>query len=243
MPRALDPRIADALRKYGEDPNDARSVIWDCHGTWVVYHRAVERIAAKAGVKFDPPQILRAERDEAVILVSAEMEGRRDWDIGECLVGVNYKVSPKQAAYVYAMAMKRARDRLILKLVGLHGLLYSEEEADEFKEERPRNGNGASAPKAASTVNGQSVANDDPFGLPPLPEDEPTEARIVREIRAKIDGAKSIDAVADLMLHEDTQRALGDLTDTARNGLRGYARQRMINLGWTPPKTKYGEHK
>src|SRR3954469_9473986 len=28
---------------------------------------------------------------------------------------------------------KRAKDRVILKLVGLHGLLYSEEEADEFK--------------------------------------------------------------------------------------------------------------
>ena len=32
------------------------------------------------------------------------------------------------------MAEKRAKDRVILKLVGLHGDVYSEEEADEFQE-------------------------------------------------------------------------------------------------------------
>lgn len=133
MPRQLDPRIAEILRNYGEDPTDSKGVIWDCHGTWVVYHRALERVAARAGISFDKPDVLRAERDEAVIMVTGRMAERTDWDIGEALIGVNYRVSGKQAAYVYAMALKRGRDRLILKLVGLHGLLYSEEEADEFK--------------------------------------------------------------------------------------------------------------
>jgi transcription initiation factor IIF auxiliary subunit len=32
------------------------------------------------------------------------------------------------------MAEKRAKDRVILKLVGLHGDVYSEEEADDFKD-------------------------------------------------------------------------------------------------------------
>ena len=35
------------------------------------------------------------------------------------------------------MAEKRAKDRVILKLVGLHGHVYSEEEADDFKKARP----------------------------------------------------------------------------------------------------------
>lgn len=134
MPRPLDPRIADILRKYEEDPRDDKGVIWDCHGTWVVYHRALERVAAKAGVSFSKPDILRSERDEAVILCSGKLGDREDWEIGEALIGVNYKVSGKQAAYVYAMALKRARDRLILKLIGLHGLLYSEEESDDFRQ-------------------------------------------------------------------------------------------------------------
>lgn len=134
MSRQLDPRIAEVLRTYGEDPSDRQGVIWDCHGTWVVYHKALERVAARAGVSFDKPDILRAERDEAVILVSGRMGERVDWEIGEALINVNYRVSGRQAAYVYAMALKRGRDRLILKLVGLHGLIYSEEEADEFKQ-------------------------------------------------------------------------------------------------------------
>lgn len=134
MPRQLDKRIADILRDHGEDPNDTRGVIWDCHGTWVVYHKALERVAARAGISFDKPDVLRAERDEAVIMVTGRMGDRTDWDIGEALINVNYRVSGKQAAYVYAMALKRGRDRLILKLVGLHGLLYSEEEADDFKQ-------------------------------------------------------------------------------------------------------------
>ena len=33
------------------------------------------------------------------------------------------------------MAEKRAKDRVILKLIGLHGEVYSEEEAEEFKAE------------------------------------------------------------------------------------------------------------
>ena len=53
--------------------------------------------------------------------------------MAEALVNVNYRVSGRQAAYVYALAEKRAKDRVILKLVGLHGLPSSEEEADEFK--------------------------------------------------------------------------------------------------------------
>ena len=42
------------------------------------------------------------------------------------------EASPKNSkvAYPYAMAEKRAVDRAILKLVGLHGFVYSEDEFD-----------------------------------------------------------------------------------------------------------------
>jgi hypothetical protein len=52
--------------------------------------------------------------------------------VDEAAIGQNYRVSGKQAAYVFCMAEKRGRDRVILKLAGLHGV-YSEEEADDFK--------------------------------------------------------------------------------------------------------------
>jgi hypothetical protein len=140
-------QIKEILERYGENPRDAT---WKVQCQTVIYHKALERIAAKADIWFDAPTIVRAERDEAVVLVTGYIgevnEGqrvRREWSIGEALVtdGTapgNYRVSGRQAAYPYAMAEKRAKDRVILKLIGLHGLLYSEEEADEFKEAPPK---------------------------------------------------------------------------------------------------------
>src|SRR3954452_25345486 len=140
-----DQQIAGILAKYGEP---IAGNIWRVQGQAVIYHKALERIAAQAGIAFGPPTILRAERDEAVIVATGSMGERTEWSIGEALVNVNYRVSGRQAAYVYAMAEKRAKDRVILKLGGLHGLLYSEEEADEFKTGRPASVEGAAEPAA-----------------------------------------------------------------------------------------------
>ena len=131
---ATEKKIAEVLAKFGEP---MAGNVWRVQGTAVIYHKALERIAAQAEIQFDPPTIVRAERDEAVILVTGRMGERLEWSIGEALVGTNYRVSGKQAAYVYAMAEKRAKDRVILKLIELHGLVYSEEEADEFRQGRP----------------------------------------------------------------------------------------------------------
>jgi hypothetical protein len=105
--------------------------IWQVQSATVIKHKALERLAASARIAFDAPTIIRANADEAVILATGRLNDRVEWSIGEALVNVNYRVTGKQAAYVYAMAEKRAKDRVILKLAGLHGL-YSEDEADEF---------------------------------------------------------------------------------------------------------------
>jgi hypothetical protein len=131
MARRIDPTLAEILRKYGADP---ATDIWDCHGQWVAYHRALERIAVKANVMFDMPQVLEASgTDKSVaICVRGSMLDRSEWSIGEAAPGNN------KNAYPYAMAEKRAKDRVILKLIGLHGLVYSEEEMDGA--EKPPNG-------------------------------------------------------------------------------------------------------
>ena len=64
-------------------------------------------------------------------MVVGRMGERSEWSIGEA-ASYNNKNS-----YPFAMAEKRAKDRVILKLVGLHGDVYSEDEADAFKESRP----------------------------------------------------------------------------------------------------------
>jgi hypothetical protein len=130
MAKKLDPLLIDILTKHGEDPNAA---LWDCHGTWVVYHKAIERIAAKAGVVFDMPQIIEANSagKTVAIAVRGVMGERSEWSFGEAAPSNN------KNAYPYAMAEKRAKDRVVLKLVGLHGLAYSEEESDDFKPNAP----------------------------------------------------------------------------------------------------------
>lgn len=164
-------KIRDVLTQYGEDYNDQN--VWKVQGTPVISHKTLERIAAKAGVVYAMPTIIRAERDEAVIMVSGSLDGRTEWSIGEALVNVNYRVSGKQAGYVWAMAEKRAKDRVILKLVSLHGLAYSEEEADEFK------GRGAERP----------TAFDHP-AEPEGPSDRDIAERFVGECEHKIENFK-----------------------------------------------------
>lgn len=126
MAKKLDPRLLEILTTYGERPEDA---LWDCHGTWVAYHAAIERIAAKASVTFDMPQIVEADSASKTVAIAVRgtMGERAEWSFGEAAPSNN------KNSYPYAMAEKRAKDRVVLKLVGLHGAVYSEEEADAFK--------------------------------------------------------------------------------------------------------------
>ena len=133
-----------------------RDDVWAVQGAPVVRHRALERLAAVIGIEFSSPVILRNEADEAVILATGRKGDKSEWSIGEARVVLmhdtgrkndkgrtiyappdgavgNYQITPRQSAYPYAMAEKRAKDRVILKLAGLHGV-YSEEESDDFRQ-------------------------------------------------------------------------------------------------------------
>ena len=166
MPRKLDPAISAVLQKYGFGPD----ACWDSHGAWVVYHRVLEQIAVKASITFDPPQIIEGNglTRSVAICVTGRMGEAHCWSIGEASEH-NYRVSGKQAAYPYAMAEKRAKDRVILKLIGLHGIAYSEDEADDFKDSRP-------APQAAAE---------------PPPEPSPMSAK-AREYARDIQGCANV---------------------------------------------------
>ena len=120
-------KVGEELRKLGLTPEEAG---WDCHGTYVLLHKALEKVAASKGIKFDEPKIINADisAKEVVVLVTGHLGDKSEWSFGEA-APYNSKNS-----YPFAMAEKRAKDRVILKLVGLHGDVYSEEEADEFQE-------------------------------------------------------------------------------------------------------------
>lgn len=112
--------------------------IWCVHNTtWVVKHKALERAAAEAGITWDRPAIIENNSGGAgsvAICVFGKLGDRHEWSIGEASAQ-NYRVVGKMAGYPYAMAEKRGKDRVILKLLNAEGtLLYSEAEADEFRE-------------------------------------------------------------------------------------------------------------
>lgn len=128
----LDPRIEAVRKQYGLAATD----FWELpqkKGTWVAKHSALEVAAAKAGIMFDNPIIVEGKSEAGIAAVSVRGElpaadgsplGRAEWSIGEA--------SPKnnKNAYPWAMAEKRAKDRVILKLIGIHGLVYSDNEMD-----------------------------------------------------------------------------------------------------------------
>lgn len=143
----IDPRTEAVLKKYCDEPKKA---IWNCHGKWVAYHAALEEIARKAGITFDPPMILEADGANkiAAICVTGHMGESSEWSIGEAAPGNN------KNTYPWAMAEKRAKDRVILKLIGLHGAVYSEEESDDFKHSEP-----AKQPAKHANSDGEKVHN------------------------------------------------------------------------------------
>jgi len=104
--------------------------IWEVHGnSWCIKHKALERAGAVAGITWDRPQLIEVNSGSGVVALCAfgKLGDREEWSIGEAAPKNN------KNAYPYAMAEKRAKDRVILKLLNTHGYLYSEAEfeADE----------------------------------------------------------------------------------------------------------------
>jgi len=119
--------IPDKLKVFINELKMTREeTVWDCHGTLVMYHKALEKIAAYKNVKFDDPNIIHQDVNQksVVILVTGKMDNKSEWSFGEATPANN------KNAYPFAMAEKRAKDRVILKLVGLHGDVYTDAEID-----------------------------------------------------------------------------------------------------------------
>ncbi len=136
----LDANLA-AILKACELGNDA---VW-AHkqsGKFIMYHWACEKAAATKGIKWEAPVVVHADPAAklAVILVTGRLGEQVEWSFGEA---APYNTTQ---TYPFAMAEKRAKDRVVLKLIGLHGLAYSEEEADDFKNGAPANGNATKPP-------------------------------------------------------------------------------------------------
>lgn len=144
MPK-LPKQVLEIGEKYGLDSSVD---LWDCQGTWVITHKALERIAAQEGIQWDrEPTVVCSNTESDVVLVAyGKLGDREEWSTGEASSD-NYPKRGRAKRYPWAIAEKRAKDRVILKLINLAGYLYSEEESEEFKDARPQPDEGTKVPR------------------------------------------------------------------------------------------------
>ena len=136
MANKIPEKLAKILEYVGETPETS---LWDCHGTWVVKHKALEKVANLLNISFDDPVVIETDIKNKCIAIMVKgyhnkgSAGKVEaWSIGEASPYNNKNIYP------YAMAEKRAKDRVILKLIGVSGEVYSEEEGDNLKNSKPQ---------------------------------------------------------------------------------------------------------
>lgn len=103
-------------------------------GKDVIKHMGCERIARNEGIKYSEPRFLTVQRDHSVLYCAATLNDKMEWTIGEADLKSNCFNK-----YVHSMAEKRCKDRLILKLIGVYGEIYSDTE--DFIDFLPKNNN------------------------------------------------------------------------------------------------------
>lgn len=156
----LEPRIEAIRKEYGLSKDD----FWQIpqNKQWVCKHSALEIVAVKAKIAFDLPIVI--EKDAASLVTSLVVMGRMgdrvEWATGETNP-TNYSVRGKQPSYPWAMSEKRAKDRVILKLVGIHGLVYSEDEIGGEAPQTEQKADGPSPVLEALLTNMPDTSTDD----------------------------------------------------------------------------------
>lgn len=127
MSKKIDDRVKKVLQEQGFDWKEC---LWDCHGTWVMYHKWIEVAAAQNKITYDLHEVEFDTKNKiAVVKCNARLGDKTITTYGEA--------APHNCKNLYtvAMAEKRSVDRAVLKLLGLHGFIYSEDEIDNVKAE------------------------------------------------------------------------------------------------------------
>jgi hypothetical protein len=167
--------IAEFMQTYGVRDSE----VWAVPGgkAYAVKHSALERIAAEKRIEFMPPQIVEGNTSDKTVtlIIYAQMGDIKVWSFGE--------VNPSNCknAYVWSMAEKRGKDRCILKLLNIHGVLYSGEELDNTDRD--------DAP--AYVPPGDPVPDGEPLSAHAMKRDFPEEwPELERDVRAATNRAE-----------------------------------------------------
>jgi hypothetical protein len=128
----IDPIVKDILNELKFNPDDC---LWQKHNATCMKHRYIEIAGQIKGVIIESLEEVEKNSKEGVVAIkcTASLKDNRVITYGEATPKNNTN------AYPYAMAEKRAIDRAVLKLIGIHGFVYSEDEVDNNFENMPIN--------------------------------------------------------------------------------------------------------
>jgi len=200
-----------------ELPDSCKPFGWDCHGSYVLFHKTLERVAAIKNVTFDMPQIVQsdAEKRICVLIVKGTLGNKAEWAVGEAMP-INIDKGIHKQSFPYSMAEKRAKDKVILKLVGLHGDAYSPDEADwkTIKEEKD-----AELAKKNNTKNGNTNVQsklDNEFGQDQTTEEIKKEP-IIKEVFDKFPDAKIVSVKPNNNIFKKYAKSTKDALEQAKS--------------------------
>jgi hypothetical protein len=105
----------------------------------------------------------------------------------------------------------------------LHGLVYSEDDSDEFK---------ASAPplNERDAVMQQAVETNETV------EGEDGEVSPINAMRRMIDQKTSVEALFAFMVKPETKAAMAGWSNKDYRDVKDYATKRLVDMGWKPNK-------
>lgn len=118
------PKVTTDIKELLQKHNLKKEDVWDCHGTWVLYHKSIERIQLNEKIVIVDLTVeyIDLALSSCVVKCTDVKDGIKVITFGECTPKNN------RNSYPVAMAEKRAIDRAVLKLTGMHGDFYSEDE-------------------------------------------------------------------------------------------------------------------
>ena len=120
----IDPIVKDILQELKFNPSEC---LWEKHGATCMKHRYIEIAGQEKGVIIESLDEVEKNSAEGVVAIKCTAS------LGKSKVITYGEATPKnnKNGYPYAMAEKRAIDRAILKLIGIHGFVYSDDAVDD----------------------------------------------------------------------------------------------------------------
>lgn len=153
---SIPPVIAELLKEAGLSAQQSCWQLPQNKSIWIVKHKSLEKLAAMKDIRYTDCKVELADsvNNAYAVSVVGHLGDRSEWSIGEASSG-NVKGA---GAYYFAMAEKRAKDRVILKLLGLHGDMYTDQDAEEFADAEPSEDSKLLAHNQAARDNWKSIA-------------------------------------------------------------------------------------